>query len=141
MTRLILRMFAASVLLTLLILAPFLAGCATTVATTGAAAADQMADRGYLDPSETGKFASTLTGARPGAGPAGAAVDPLPTEELWVIEKPEKTAAQQPAAAAQHQDTIRQQRRVQGAPIAAEEIPGQGQLVARIAQQLVPVPL
>jgi Ca-activated chloride channel family protein len=48
---------------------------------------------------------------------------PVPAEELWVIENPQNKAPMQAARAD------------------AAELPGQGQLVARVAEQLVPVPL
>jgi Ca-activated chloride channel family protein len=59
-----------------------------------------------------------MTGAA--AAPRAEAAQPAPAEELWIIEKPQQNQQQQ-----QKQ----------------EGIPGQGQLVAQVAQQLVPVPL
>ena len=104
MNRLLARVFVASVLLSFLILAPFLAGCATTAP---AATHDAAARIGMT------------TQPKAPVTPTADAAAAVPAEELWVIER-----SKQPMA-------------VEADP----NIPGQGQLVARVAENLVPVPL
>jgi Ca-activated chloride channel family protein len=123
MIRLVLRVFVFSVFLSLLALAPFLAGCAQHVAAY------------KLDPPGA---AEQLGQAQTQAQAATRAPAAVPAEELWVIEKPKNALARYQFAkdAAPHKDAARMPQ----APV-ADELPGQGQLVARVAEQLIPIPL
>jgi Ca-activated chloride channel family protein len=129
MIRLVLRVFVVSTILCLIALAPFLAGCSATA------------------PAAAYEAAKIGTAGQPLSPSATAEAQPVPAEELWVIEKPEagrfakndRLPQQAPLAQAQTQQGIAEQRRIQQPEV--NELPGQGQLVARVAQQLVPVPL